>query len=98
MKGEPNVSYICSRYYRAPELIFGATDYTVDIGMWNGTVVLEWDYSITMECSIGMRLCMSMVLILCCDYTVDNSLILVPEIDPCSCYSLKLMYLYYNMV
>lgn len=32
MKGEPNVSYICSRYYRAPELIFGATDYTPDIG------------------------------------------------------------------
>ena len=30
--GEPNVAYICSRYYRAPELIFGATDYTVDIG------------------------------------------------------------------
>jgi serine/threonine protein kinase len=25
VKGEPNVSYICSRYYRAPELIFGAT-------------------------------------------------------------------------
>ena len=33
VKGEPNVSYICSRYYRAPELIFGATDYTPDIGM-----------------------------------------------------------------
>lgn len=32
VKGEPNVSYICSRYYRAPELIFGATDYTVSIG------------------------------------------------------------------
>ena len=30
--GEPNVSYICSRYYRAPELIFGATNYTTDIG------------------------------------------------------------------
>lgn len=30
--GEPNVSYICSRYYRAPELIFGATNYTVAIG------------------------------------------------------------------
>lgn len=29
---EPNVSYICSRYYRAPELIFGATDYTTAIG------------------------------------------------------------------
>ena len=26
-KDKPNVSYICSRYYRAPELIFGATDY-----------------------------------------------------------------------
>ena len=26
--GEPNVSYICSRYYRVPELIFGATNYT----------------------------------------------------------------------
>ena len=26
------MSYICSRYYRAPELIFGATDYTVNIG------------------------------------------------------------------
>ena len=32
VKGEPNVSYICSRYYRAPELIFGATDYTAFIG------------------------------------------------------------------
>lgn len=32
MRGEPNVSYICSRYYRAPELIFGATDYTCQIG------------------------------------------------------------------
>ncbi|THH08539.1 hypothetical protein EW145_g2640 [Phellinidium pouzarii] len=29
--GEPNVSYICSRYYRAPELIFGATNYTTNI-------------------------------------------------------------------
>jgi serine/threonine protein kinase len=24
IKGEPNIAYICSRYYRAPELIFGA--------------------------------------------------------------------------
>lgn len=30
--GEPNVAYICSRYYRAPELIFGATNYTTNIG------------------------------------------------------------------
>ncbi len=32
--GEPNVSYICSRYYRAPELIFGATNYTTNIGVF----------------------------------------------------------------
>ncbi|TYZ59676.1 hypothetical protein PybrP1_011337 [[Pythium] brassicae (nom. inval.)] len=32
LRNEPNVSYICSRYYRAPELIFGATDYTTAIG------------------------------------------------------------------
>jgi hypothetical protein len=34
VRGEPNVSYICSRYYRAPELIFGATDYTTNIDVW----------------------------------------------------------------
>lgn len=27
VKGESNIAYICSRYYRAPELIFGATEY-----------------------------------------------------------------------
>lgn len=36
VRGEPNVSYICSRYYRAPELIFGATDYTSSIGQTYG--------------------------------------------------------------
>lgn len=25
---EPNISYICSRCYRAPELLFGATEYS----------------------------------------------------------------------
>lgn len=30
-KGEENISYICSRFYRAPELIFGATEYTTAI-------------------------------------------------------------------
>lgn len=34
-RNEPNVSYICSRYYRAPELIFGATDYTTSIDIWS---------------------------------------------------------------
>ncbi|XP_072122406.1 glycogen synthase kinase-3 beta-like [Mobula birostris] len=40
VKGEPNVSYICSRYYRAPELIFGATDYTSNIDVWSAGCVL----------------------------------------------------------
>lgn len=40
--GEPNVSYICSRYYRAPELIFGATNYTASIDVWStGCVMAE---------------------------------------------------------
>jgi len=42
IRGEVNVSYICSRYYRAPELIFGATDYTPAIDVWStGCVVAE---------------------------------------------------------
>lgn len=40
--GAPNVAYICSRYYRAPELIFGSTDYSSAIDMWSfGCVVAE---------------------------------------------------------
>jgi len=35
VRGEPNVSYICSRYYRAPELIFGSTDYSTAIDVWS---------------------------------------------------------------
>ncbi|KAH1229528.1 Glycogen synthase kinase-3 MsK-1 [Glycine max] len=42
VKGEPNISYICSRYYRAPELIFGATEYTTAIDVWSvGCVLAE---------------------------------------------------------
>ena len=37
VENEPNVSYICSRYYRAPELIFGATNYTTKIGRFSYT-------------------------------------------------------------
>lgn len=42
IKGEVNVSYICSRYYRAPELIFGATEYNNSIDVWSvGCVMAE---------------------------------------------------------
>lgn len=41
-QGEVNVSYICSRYYRAPELIFGATNYSQSIDVWSlGCVIAE---------------------------------------------------------
>lgn len=34
--------YICSRYYRAPELIFGQSDYEFEIDMWSiGCVLVE---------------------------------------------------------
>jgi serine/threonine protein kinase len=40
--GEPNIAYICSRYYRAPELMFGSTDYSTAIDVWSvGCVVAE---------------------------------------------------------
>jgi serine/threonine protein kinase len=42
VSGEPNVSYICSRYYRAPELVFEATEYTCSIDIWSvGCVMAE---------------------------------------------------------
>jgi glycogen synthase kinase 3 beta len=40
--GEQNISYICSRCYRAPELIFEATNYTTQIDLWSlGCIFLE---------------------------------------------------------
>lgn len=39
---ETSVSYICSRYYRAPELMFGCVQYTTQIDIWSaGCVVGE---------------------------------------------------------
>ena len=38
--GDPSVSYICSRYYRAPELLFGATHYSTQIDVWSAGCVL----------------------------------------------------------
>ncbi|XP_065634540.1 shaggy-related protein kinase eta isoform X1 [Quercus suber] len=40
VKGETNMSYICSRFYRALELIFGATEYTTLIDIWSACCVL----------------------------------------------------------
>jgi serine/threonine protein kinase len=40
--GEPNLAYICSRCYRAPELIFGATNYSAQIDIWStGCILIE---------------------------------------------------------
>lgn len=40
--GEPNVAYICSRYYRAPEIILGEEQYGVEIDVWSiGCVIAE---------------------------------------------------------
>ena len=42
IKGQTNLAYICSRCYRAPELIFGATDYDAQIDMWSlGCVIIQ---------------------------------------------------------
>lgn len=39
---QPSVSYICLRYYRAPELIVGCTVYTTKIDIWGlGCVIAE---------------------------------------------------------
>ncbi|CAF0727456.1 unnamed protein product [Didymodactylos carnosus] len=43
VKGERSVAYICSRYYRAPELLLGCIDYSVAIDAWSaGTVIAEF--------------------------------------------------------
>ncbi|CAI2358265.1 unnamed protein product [Caenorhabditis sp. 36 PRJEB53466] len=38
---EPNITYICSRYYRAPELIFGSRYYGTAIDTWSSDSSLD---------------------------------------------------------
>ena len=41
-KTESNISYICSRFYRPPELVVGATYYTPQVDVWSmGCVIAE---------------------------------------------------------
>lgn len=40
--GQKNIAYICSRYYRAPELLLGATFYSNQVDVWSlGCVIAE---------------------------------------------------------
>ena len=42
VKDEKNVSYICSRYYRSPEMIFGSANYDHSSDMWSvGCIISE---------------------------------------------------------
>lgn len=41
-KGEKSITYICSRYYRAPELILECSEYSTKVDMWSmGCVIAE---------------------------------------------------------
>lgn len=52
VENEPNVSYICSRYYRAPELIFGATNYTTKIGRCGSILSMAGDLTRAHRCLV----------------------------------------------
>ena len=42
VSGKPNIFYICALFYRAPELLLGATEYSVAVDMWSfGCIVSE---------------------------------------------------------
>lgn len=58
LQGEPNVSYICSRYYRAPELIFGAINYTTKIGEYISHVPTGWKNFLTLLPSLHNFRCL----------------------------------------
>lgn len=37
---EPRALYVCSRYFRAPEIIFGSTNYNCSIDLWAGGCIM----------------------------------------------------------
>lgn len=42
VEGEPNIEYICSRYYRPPELVLGNRFYSTKVDVWSmGCVITE---------------------------------------------------------
>lgn len=43
--GEPNIQYICARYYRAPEIAFGWPHYGLAIDLWSVGCVMAELYS-----------------------------------------------------
>lgn len=45
LPNDVSVSYICSRYYRAPELLAGCTSYTTSIDLWAAACVMVEFYS-----------------------------------------------------
>ncbi|KII63916.1 Glycogen synthase kinase-3 beta [Thelohanellus kitauei] len=45
VQNESNVAYICSRHYRAPELIAGVSDYTTAVDIWSCGCVIAEAYS-----------------------------------------------------
>ena len=46
VKTESNIAYICSRFYRPPELVVGATYYTTQVDVWSmGCVIVELVYN-----------------------------------------------------
>ena len=40
VEGEPNIQYICARYYRAPEVVFGWAHYSCAIDIWSAGCVM----------------------------------------------------------
>ena len=47
LKTESNIAYICSRFYRPPELVVGATFYTTQVDVWSmGCVIIELVYNL----------------------------------------------------